>query len=163
MTPTADDLKVELLAHACKLPASGPPPRAGRPARAASAGAEQATAPILPQDDFYQDHGAAVAGSSRSAGASTQTTHQVHTSEDVHNTTENVSALPPTDDKHELQRRQLALSASGPPLSPNTHEEENTQSGPSAPLIIDDDLNEYVLGGDEVTGGASENLPQYHR
>ncbi len=40
MTPTADDLKVELLAHACKLPASGPPPRAGRPARAASAGAE---------------------------------------------------------------------------------------------------------------------------
>ncbi|TIA10154.1 hypothetical protein D6C80_08216 [Aureobasidium pullulans] len=129
----------------------------------ASAGAEQATAPLLPQDDFYQDHGAAVAGSSRSAGASTQTTHQVHTSEDVHNTTENGSALPPTDDKHELQRRQLALSASGPPLPPNTHEEENTQSGPSAPLIIDDDLNEYVLGGDEVTGGASENLPQYHR
>ncbi len=37
MTPTADDLKAELLAHACKLPASGPPSRASR---AASAGAE---------------------------------------------------------------------------------------------------------------------------
>ena len=37
MTPTAEDLKAELLAHACKLPASGPPVRAGR---AASAGAE---------------------------------------------------------------------------------------------------------------------------
>lgn len=40
MTPTAEDLKAELLAHACKLPASGPPVRAGRPDRAASAGAE---------------------------------------------------------------------------------------------------------------------------
>ena len=40
MTPTADDLKAELLAHAWKLPASGPHLRAGRPERAASAGAE---------------------------------------------------------------------------------------------------------------------------
>ena len=40
MTPTADDLKAELLAHACKLPASRPPLRTGRPERAASAGVE---------------------------------------------------------------------------------------------------------------------------
>jgi len=72
--------------------------------------------------------------------------------------------LTPTDDKDELRRRQLQLDVSEPPqLLSAGHEEDRTECGPSAPSIIDNDMNEYVLGGDETGKGASEHLPQYRR
>ncbi|KAI5195530.1 hypothetical protein E4T38_09029 [Aureobasidium subglaciale] len=143
-----------------RLMPSQPPPMAS-----ASSGAEEATAPALPVDESYHDYGPAVAGSSQSIVMPSRATQPIPIPIlRTDNTTvqSGSSHLPPTDDKHELQRRQLELSTSAPPLPTNSQEEENIESGPSAPVIIDDDLNEYVLGGN-AEGGASENLPRYRR
>ncbi|KAH0268820.1 HMG-box, partial [Aureobasidium melanogenum] len=114
----------------------------------ASLDAEQATAPALPPDDSYQYSEFAAGSSTQYTGEAMQTTQQPHASEAKHDLIKGSSDnQPPTDDKHELQRRQLELAASGPPSSSvNTAEEEiSTESGPSAPLIIDNDMHEYVL------------------
>lgn len=127
-----------------------------------SSDTEQATAPALPPDDFYQYPGVA-------AGSSTQYSEvapQQPPASQVNNDLVEVSSdrLPPTDDKHELKRRQLELAASGPPSSSlNTTGESSTESGPSAPFIIDNDVNEYVSEADEAGIVAAERLPQYRR
>jgi hypothetical protein len=130
-----------------------------------SAGAEQATAPALGLDDSYQDPGAAVGRPAQFIAPPSQMSDRVSRPQTVHNAADgNNDHLPPTDDKQELRRRQLQLGASEPPpLSSAAHEEGSTQCGPSAPSLLDNDMNEYVPGGDETGTGASENLPQYQR
>lgn len=133
----------------------------------ASASAEHATAPALPPDDTYQDSGAAIGGSTQSTSSPTQPSDVLPSPQALYNiTAANNDHLPPTDDKHELRRRQLQLDASEPPqISSAAHEADSTECGPSAPLMIDNDINEYVLRGDETGAGAgaSEHLPQYRR
>lgn len=130
-----------------------------------SSGAEQATAPALPPDDFYQEPGVAAGSLTQHTVVAPQTAQQPPAPRDDHDLVEGSSnQLPPTDDKHELQRRQLELAASGPPSClNNAFEEISTESGPSAPLMIDNDVNEYALGADEMWSVATENLPRYHR
>jgi hypothetical protein len=130
-----------------------------------SAGLDQATAPALPPDDSYQEPGAVAGSSAQYTALPLHTSDRVPTTQTVYNAVNgDDDHLPPTDDKQELRRRQLQLSASEPPLlSSATREVNNIESGPSAPSIIDNDMNEYVLRGDETGTGASEHLPQYQR
>ncbi|KAI4747827.1 hypothetical protein E4T50_01905 [Aureobasidium sp. EXF-12298] len=130
-----------------------------------SADAEQATAPALPPDDSYRDPEVALGGSGPPTSLSAQTPEQVPRPRTVYNTAVGSNdRLPPTDDKNELRRRQLQLDASEPPQAPSVvHEEDSTECGPSAPSIIDNDMSEYVLSGDDTGTGAPENLPQYQR
>ncbi|KAG9890217.1 hypothetical protein KCV05_g18313, partial [Aureobasidium melanogenum] len=127
-----------------------------------SSGAEQATAPALPPDDFYQYPGVAAGSSTQYSEMASQTAQRPPASGADHDLIEGSSnQLAPTDDKHELQRRQLELAASGPPSgSLNAAEEISTESGPSAPLMIDNNVHEYVSEGDEA---GAEKLPQYRR
>ncbi|KAK6000265.1 hypothetical protein QM012_003897 [Aureobasidium pullulans] len=130
-----------------------------------SSGVQQATAPALPPDDFYQHPGVAAGRSTQDTEVASQTARQLPAPQTNHELVESSSNhLPPTDDKHELQRRQLELAASEPPTcSHNGPEEIDTESGPSAPLIIDNDADEYVLEADEAGIVAAEKLPQYRR
>ncbi|KAH0387710.1 hypothetical protein KCU92_g1543, partial [Aureobasidium melanogenum] len=127
-----------------------------------SSGAEQATAPALPPDDFYQYPGVAAGSSTQYAEVAPQMAQRAPASGANHDLIEGSSnQLPATDDKHELQRRQLELAASGPPSgSLNTDEDISTESGPSAPLMIDDNVHEYVSEGNEA---GVDKLPQYRR
>lgn len=127
-----------------------------------SSDTEQATAPALPPDDFYQYPGVAAGSSTQHSEVAPQ---QPPASQANNDLVEGSSdRLPPTDDKHELKRRQLELAASGPPSSSlNTTGESSTESEPSAPLIIDNDVNEYVSEADEAGIVAAERLPQYRR
>lgn len=127
-----------------------------------SSGTEQATAPVLPPDDLHQYPGVAAGSSTQYSGVAPQQPPASQANNDLVEGSSN--RLPPTDDKHELQKRQLELAASGPPSSLlNTTEERSTESGPSAPLIIDNDVNEYVSEADEAGIVAAEKLPQYRR
>ncbi|KAG9823231.1 hypothetical protein KCU63_g16944, partial [Aureobasidium melanogenum] len=127
-----------------------------------SSDADRATAPALPPDDFYQYPRVAAGSSTQYAEVASQTARRAPASGANHDLIEGSSnQLPPTDDKHELQRRQLELAASGPPSGLlNTAEEISTESGPSAPLMIDDNVHEYVPEGDEA---GADKLPQYRR
>ena len=131
----------------------------------ASVSADQATAPALPPDDSYRDAEAAIGGSAQSTSPPILTFDQVPRPRTVYKTADaSKDRLPPADDKDELRRRQLQLDASEPPQSSSAaHGEDSTECGPSAPSIIDNDLNEYVLRGDETVTKASEHLPQYRR
>lgn len=128
----------------------------------ASAGAEQASAPTLPSDDYFHNPGAAVAGSSQSLSTPSQTTSQVvpdHIrSHDAPYAGD--GQPPPTDDKNELRRRQLELAASAPPILPNTYEEGPADPGPSVPLSTDDAIDGFAA---DVGVDMSEHLPRYHR
>jgi hypothetical protein len=132
----------------------------------ASSAVEQASAPILPPDDSSHHPDVVIAGSSRSQTAAL---HQIPTSVQTETPShvDDRSSLPPTDDKHELQRRRLQTAASAPPPSlPNPDErEQNVDAGPSAPIIIDDDMNEYATGDHDpaTRSGAPEHLPRYQR
>jgi len=130
-----------------------------------SAGAEQATAPVLPPDDPYQEPGTVAGSSAHFTTSPTHTPDQIPTPQTVYNAVDgDVDHLPPTDDKHELRRRQLQLNASEPPpLSSATHEVDDAECGPSAPLILDSDTNEYALSGAERGMDVPDNLPQYQR
>lgn len=127
-----------------------------------SSDTEQATAPALPPDGFFQHPRVAAGSSAQYTGLALQQPPASQVDNDL--VERSSSRLPPTDDKHELQKRQLELAASGPPSSSlNITEESSTESGPSAPLIIDNDVNEYVSDADEAGIVAAENLPQYRR
>ncbi|KAI4721856.1 hypothetical protein E4T48_01865 [Aureobasidium sp. EXF-10727] len=130
-----------------------------------SSGAKQATAPVLPDDYFYQDSEAVAGSSTQTAALSSHMAPQSAISQTAHDTVEgNGSHVSPTDDKHELQRRQLELAASAPPPSSSSMPgQTGTESGPSAPVIVDNDMEDYVSGADEIGRGASESLPQYRR
>lgn len=142
-----------------RLMPSQPPPVAS-----ASSGAEQASAPVLLPGAFHHDSGIAITGPSQSADSPSQGARQPSTFLGAYDVPDaSNSSLPPTDDKHELQRRQLELAASAPPLASSTQQDGGAEAGPSAPLVIDDDLDGYALSGDDTTSGTLDNLPQYHK
>ncbi|KAI9724500.1 MAG: hypothetical protein M1812_000568 [Candelaria pacifica] len=84
------------------------------------------------------------------------------------------SSQPPSDDKHEIERRRLQAQTSAPEYLPdddNTSLEGSsarlaTSVVPSAPTLTDEDYDRYRNGSStlqETIRGTQENLPRYER
>lgn len=132
------------------------------------------SAPLMSDENFGHIEDTVTAGPSRGLShehAPSIPTEQIGRPIDVPNHTEGPvlpesDAIPSleTDDKRELQRRQLLLAASAPTAEDLA--QDLAGEGPSAPTIIDD-LNDNHDDGHASTylhvGVQRENLPRYQR